>query len=270
MRIWKNTTTLNGYDNGLIFTDTKDEAEIALLGSKPIALSEFPKLKGIFRVGIGRDNVPVKEAESKGILVRFPSKEIVDIIYEETANFTCSLIFRMLYTEVGTLDPWFKHDRLQLSDKKLLIIGTGNIGSRVADKMRNFMKLETYDILTNTPGQLSEMLRKVDCVSLHIPNNPENKAFFNKERLSIMKDGSVIINTARGAIVNEDALYNEISKGRLKAAFDVYWKEPYEGKLKEFHPEKFHMTPHVASTCIGFLEGCRNDLNNLIKKIKND
>ena len=80
-----------------------------------------------------------------------------------------------------------------------------------------------------------------------------------------MKNGSAIINTSRGAIVNEEALYQELKENRLKAAFDVFWNEPYNGKLKEFYPDPFFMTPHVASTCSGFLNGCREDLDDLIR-----
>ena len=65
MLIWKNTATLDGFDDGLNFTQSKIEAEIALMGSKPIDIVEFPNLKGIFRAGIGKDNVPEKAAEKK-------------------------------------------------------------------------------------------------------------------------------------------------------------------------------------------------------------
>ena len=83
MKIWKNTFTLDGYDEGLIFTEEKKIADIAFIGSKPIDLINFPNLKGIFRAGIGKDNVPEKEAEKRGIIVRYPSLETVDIIFEE-------------------------------------------------------------------------------------------------------------------------------------------------------------------------------------------
>lgn len=267
MKIWKNTATLDGYDNGLAFTETKVEAEIALLGSKLISLDEFPNLKGIFRAGIGRDNVPISEAEARGVLVRFPSKEIIDIIYEETASFACGLILRMLYGMVGTLDPWAKHDRVQLADRVLLVIGTGNIGGRVAEKMRGFLKVKTYDVIQNSASELKDMIALADCITLHIPKSEENNNFMDSEKLSWMQDGAVLVNTARGDIVDEDALYTEIKSGRLRAAFDVYWQEPYQGKLKEFYPEHFYMTPHVASTCNGFLEGCKKGLDNLIKEL---
>ena len=269
MLIYKNTSTLDGYDAGLSFTDKKESADIALLGSKPIRLNEFPRIKGVFRAGIGKDNVPVKEAEEKGILVRFPEENTVNLIYEETANFTCGLIFRMLYNEVGNVEQWVKYDRIQLEDKYLLVIGIGNIGSRVAEKMRHFINVLTYDVLNNTLADLPGLLKKADCVTLHIPNLPQNKSFFDKEKLTLIKEGAILVNTARGAIVDEDALYNEINNNRIKAAFDVYWQEPYRGRLKQFHPDRFYMTPHVASTCSGFLQGCRRDLDKLITDLNN-
>ena len=97
MKIWKNTSTLDGFDDGLTFTDIKNEAEIALMGSKTIDLEKMPCLKGIFRAGIGRDNVPEKEAKKKGIIVRYPSDKTINIIFDETARFTCGLIFHVIH-----------------------------------------------------------------------------------------------------------------------------------------------------------------------------
>lgn len=267
MKIWKNTSTLDCFDNGLTFTQSKSNADIALMGGKPIDLNEFQNLNGIFRAGIGRDNVPEKEAEKKGIDVRYPSQETTDIIFNETASFTCGLIFKMLYNSVGTLNPWAKEIRRQLSHKKLLIIGVGNIGSRVAQLMKPFMEITTFDILKNETSELKLMINQVECITIHIPKSDDNLSFMDAEKLSWMKNGAVLINTARGSIVDEDALYAELQNGRLRAAFDVYWQEPYIGKLKEFYPSQFFMTPHVASTCLEFLQSCRKDLDNLILEL---
>ncbi|MCP5051008.1 MAG: hydroxyacid dehydrogenase, partial [bacterium] len=89
LKIWKNTKTLDGLINDLTNTESREDADIALLGSKPITLEGFPNLKGIFRAGVGKDNVPIGEARKKGISVAFPSEETIEFIYEETANFTC-------------------------------------------------------------------------------------------------------------------------------------------------------------------------------------
>ena len=270
MRVWKNTKTLDGLLDELTFTESKKDCQVALLGSKPINLDEFPNLKGIFRAGLGRDNVPEEEAVKKGIKVGFPSKETADIVYEETANFTCFLIFKMMYDNLGTLVPWTKFSRGSLQSKLLLVIGNGNIGRRVVEKMEGFLYVKTYDVVENSECELKVALSLADCVSLHIPNVPENKNFINAEKLALMKNHTVLINTSRGAIVSEDALNNELGKGRIKAAFDVFWQEPYQGKLIEYYPDPFFMTPHVASTCKAFLKGTRGDFQNFLKELQDD
>ena len=82
MKIWKNTSTLDGFDHGLEFTEIMTDADIVLMGSKFIEINQFPNLKGIFRAGVGRDNVPEKEAKGKGIIVRFPSDQTINIIVD--------------------------------------------------------------------------------------------------------------------------------------------------------------------------------------------
>ena len=265
MKIWANTKTLDGYIDDLELTDNINLADIALLGSKPIDLSKFPKLKGIFRAGVSQDNVPEEEAKKRGVKVCYPSEKTINYIYEETAAFTCYLILKMLYKDTGTLDPWVKYDRSALSTKRLLVIGKGNIGKRVIDKTEKFMIVDTYDIRENSTDELKNKIENADCITLHIPNVPENRCFIDKPKLDWMKTGSVLINTARGTVVSEDALYESVKNNKVKAAFDVYWKEPYEGKLKAFYPHKFEMTPHIASTCREFLLGAAEDLKNFIQ-----
>jgi phosphoglycerate dehydrogenase-like enzyme len=269
MKIWKNTSTLNGFDSGLIFTEEKKNAEIALLGSKSIELKEFPNLKAIFRAGIGKDNVPEEEAFKRKIEVCYPSAETASIIFEETAHFTCAQILRMLYNDIGSIESWTKYPRKQLKKKVLLIIGSGKIGSIVKVSMKPFMIVKTFDLISNTLDQLKPMMNIADCVTIHIPSSKQNINFINKEKLSWLKNKSILINNSRGHIVEERALYNELENNRLKSAFDVYWQEPYNGILKKFHPDSFYMTPHIASTCEDFLIGCKKDLDRLIVKYIN-
>jgi len=270
MKIWKNTNTLDGYDDNLVFTQDTSKAQIALLGSKPIEIENFKNLKGIFRAGIGRDNVPEEQAKRRGIKVKFPSVDTVNIIYNETAAFACSLIFRMFYQRVGTINPWFKNSRIELKDKTLLVVGGGNIGGRVAEFMSPFMKVLIFDILHNDIEELPALIKQADGITLHIPKTDQNKAFMDIEKLGLMKKDAILINTARGNLVDEDALYDSIKSGKIRAAFDVFWKEPYLGKLTELSPDKFFMTPHIASTCEGFLKGCREGLDSLCVDLKND
>jgi len=268
MFLWKNTKTLDGLIDDLPQTESKEKAEIALMGSKSIQLGKFPNLKGIFRVGVSTTNIPLKDAEKRNIAVCFPSEKTKNYIYEETADFTCGLIFKTHYTNLGTLDPWVKYNRTALSEKTLLLIGEGRIGSMVKEKMSSFINVLSYDPFKYPDTKLEPLLPEADFVSIHIADTKENIGFIDSEKLSLMKDGTVLINTARGRIVDEDSLYNELNNERLFATFDVYWQEPYNGKLKDFYPDRFMMTPHVASTCDEFLTGSELDLRNFINEVK--
>lgn len=268
MRIWKNTNTLEGLIDDLQITQLKEEAELALLGSKPINLHEFPKVKGIFRAGVSKTNIPLEEAKIRNISVCLPSEKTKNYIYEETANFTCGLIFKYNYSHLGTIEPWKKYNRTSLSKKTLLIIGEGCIGKKVKNKMSRFLDLLIYDPCIYPKITIESLLPKADFISIHIPDIKNNIDFIDSKKLSLMKKNALLINTSRGRIVNEEDLYCELIKKRIFAAFDVYWKEPYSGKLKEFYPNRFMMTPHVASTCDEFLKGSANDLKQFILQLK--
>lgn len=264
--LYLNTNTLDGLIDDLPMTKDQEQAKVVLLGGKPIDLEKFPNVQGLFRAGVGHDNVPWEDAKARNIEIVFPSAEAAKIIHAETANFACHLILTMMYVKAGELDDWKKHPRSALNQKKLLVIGTGNIGRRVVEQMQTFMQVLTYDALTNTLEELPALLKQADVVSLHLPLLPETRDFLDASRLALLRDGTAIVNTARGAVVNEQSLLREIRQGRLCAAFDVFWQEPYNGPLTSFHPDRFYMTPHIASTCREFLESTANDLRVFCQK----
>ncbi|GAB5560430.1 MAG: hydroxypyruvate reductase [Synoicihabitans sp.] len=268
MKTWKNTSTLDGYIDDLVTLVPPEEAEIALIGGKPIDLDSMPNLRGILKCGIGKDNLPEEQAANRGIEARIASRETSDIIFEETANFACKLIFDLAYAAAGDLEGWQKNQRRALLEQRLLVVGHGNIGRRVSHKMGAFMAVDTYDPMANAPEELEPLIRAADFVTLHMPLIPSTRGFIDAEKLSWLKDGACLVNTARGPVVEEASLLNEIQTGRLRAAFDVFWQEPYHGPLREFHPDRFLMTPHISSTCTAFLEGLRKDLQSLINDLK--
>jgi phosphoglycerate dehydrogenase-like enzyme len=251
----------------LKYTDSKALAEIILVGGKKFDLEDFPKLKGVFKTGVGTDNLPFAEARDKGVAIELPSEKTQDIIFEETAAFTCHLILQGLYVESGTWEAWGKVDRKALHQRRLLVVGAGRIGQRVADKMKSFMVVDTYDSMTDSVDAFKPKVRAADCVSLHVPFTEETRGLFNKERLSWMADGALLVNTARGPVVDEDALFAELFSGRLRAAMDVFWEEPYRGKLTELSDERFIRTPHIASTCKEFIQGTAADFLKFLEKI---
>jgi D-3-phosphoglycerate dehydrogenase len=269
MYIFKATSTLEKILPTLDYTEDKAEADIILVGGKKFDLADFPKLKGIFKCGVGTDNLPFEEAEKRGIEIRLPSDATRDIIYEETASFAVYLLLRMCLAGAGDLETWKKEDRPSLQSRMVLILGTGNIGGKAAEKARSFFQVETYDPAQDAESKLEQLLPQADAVSLHMPLMDSTRHFFDKARLSQLQDGAILVNTARGPIIDEEALYDEIKAGRLKAALDVFSKEPYDGPLKEFHPDKgVYLTPHIASTCREFLEGLARDFLDFIEEIR--
>jgi phosphoglycerate dehydrogenase-like enzyme len=266
VKIWSNTNTLEFYLK-TEFTKNCDEAEILLVGSKPFSLEKFPNVRGIFRAGVGLDNIPHGEVKEKNIQVRLPSEKTQDYIYEETANFACFLIMKMLYRDVGDVKNWEKKSRP--FEKHVVVLGLGKIGKKVFDKMEKICNLSWYDpyvvdFRPNKHSTLTSALTKADVVSLHMGLSPNTKGLLGAAELRKLKNGAAIVNTARGAIVDELSLYNEL--WRIAAAFDVFWEEPYRGIL--VNNPNFYMTPHVASTNSSFLKSAAEDFLAFVKELE--
>jgi phosphoglycerate dehydrogenase-like enzyme len=264
--IWKATSTLDGLINDLTFVNDSSQAQIILIGGKPLDLKQFPNLKGIFKTGVGTDNLPFAEAAQRQIAIGLPSPQTAAIVYEETASFAAHLCLQMLYANPGNLATWTKYPREALSTRRVLVIGTGNIGQRVVAKLKPFVIVDTFDAVVNQPEDLKSLMSQADCVTLHIPLTEATRQFIDGTRLGWMKTGAALVNTARGPVVDESALLTELKAGRLRAAFDVFWQEPYQGTLRELHPSPFYMTPHIASTCSQFLTATAQDFRKFLQE----
>lgn len=269
MKIYFNTKAFDCLDEKHKLNIASDcrEADMAVLGAKTIPFKECSQLKAVYRFGVGRENIPDDILEKNKPPVYFPSDKTKKVLFEATANFTVFLINYMYYSnKIGTTDPWKKYTRDYFSDKKLLIIGIGNIGKLVSDKMINSMRVSTFDIRFNKDDEIKLLIEESDIITLHIPMSEKTRSFIDAEKLSWMKDDAVLVNTARGALVDEDALYEKIKKTDFRAAFDVFWKEPYNGKLKELDRSKFFMTPHTSSQTIEYVREGFNDIKQIIKE----
>jgi phosphoglycerate dehydrogenase-like enzyme len=264
LNFWKNTSTIDKLLPDLLETVDAAEAEVAIIGGKKIDLASMPKLKAIFKCGVGTDNIPFDAAAARNVEIWMPSDDTKRYIFEETANFAVYLIFRMLFNEIGEVEGWRKQSRGFLGNKKILVLGQGNIGSHVTRKLKPSVDVLTFDVAENSMDELPGLMKQADVISLHVPLIESTKGFIDAQKLGWMKDGAALVNTARGPVVDEDALFNEIQTGRLRAAFDVFWTEPYDGKLKQFHPNSFLMSPHVSSNCENFLTGLAEDLRNYL------
>lgn len=255
MKAYFNTKAFEHHYGEFDVTTDASEAELLVMGAKTVEIEKFKNLKAVYRFGVGTDNVPFDYLKEHDIPVHFPSDEARKVLYESTANFAVYFILQMNFGEyLGDVGEWKKRNRDFLGSKNLLVIGNGNIGSRIAKKAEGFMNVKTFDILTDQMSELKNSIQSADYISLHIPLTDENRNFIDKEKLSWMKDDSVLVNTARGALVNEDALYDRLTTTNIRAAFDVFWVEPYHGKLSKFPKEKFFMTPHTSSQTREFVE----------------
>jgi len=231
-----------------------------IAGTEPLTEEVFKKLhhlKAISRCGAGLDNVDVEAARKHGIAV----KSTPDAPTQAVAELTVALILNVL-RRINFMDrqvrsgAWSKEMGQLLSGKTVGIIGLGRIGKRVAELLRPFgvkilasePKLDKKWVEKNKVRLtfLEELLRESDVVTLHIPYAEQNRNLINAERLKIMKRGAILVNTSRGGLVDEDALYRALKSEHLGgAALDVMEVEPYRGPLKELN--NVILTPHIGS-----------------------
>ena len=159
-------------------------------------------------------------------------------------------------------ENWNHQKRTSLSDSRIGIVGYGSIGKQVAKSLSGF---EVEVIGFSKSGrdgakkieELDSYLPSLDIVILILPLNPESKGLFNKDRLAKMKDGSLLVNVARGPIIDTDALITELDSGRIFAALDVTDPEP----LPKGHPlwkaKNLLIVPHVGGNSTAFEPRCR-------------
>jgi len=271
MAIYFNTNTFDAFTEGsnIPITRNFEKANLIVLGSKKPDYSKFTNLKAVYRFGVGTENIDFDFLQKRSIKIFFPSDETKTILYEATANFTVFGILHMLFSNAfGRVDEWKKTQREYIGDKQALIIGTGNIGSRVVKKLTPFVKTGTFDICANTLQELENLIRKADIISVHIPLNDKNENFFDRKKLSWVKNDALLINTARGKLFNENALYEKLTSTNCRAFFDVFWEEPYHGKLKNLGKDRFFMTPHSSSNTLEFLQAGFADILRIWEEMK--
>jgi phosphoglycerate dehydrogenase-like enzyme len=157
---------------------------------------------------------------------------------------------------------WNHHRRNALSDSKIGIVGYGSIGKKIAKNLSGFDIEVTAFSRSGIDGakkiaELDAYLPKLDIVILILPLNDESKYLFNKERLAKMKDGALLVNVARGPIVDTDALIAELNSGRIFAALDVTDPEPLPSSHPLWKADNLLIVPHVGGDSSAFEPRCR-------------
>ncbi len=220
-------------------------------------------IKVIATSSVGFDHLDIAAAKARGIeLTNTP-----EVLTECTADIAMLLLLNacrrgreyMEIMEAGWRKPFSQSEMLgiKVSGKTLGIYGMGRIGQAVADRARGFgMKIVYCNRRRLTPdlekgatyfAKLEDMLPHCQILSLNAPGTEETKHIINDQTLGLLPDDAVLVNVARGSLVDESALIRALQTGKLFAAgLDVFENEPaYDLRLKEFH--NVFMTPHMGS-----------------------
>ena len=240
------------YDVLIVRSRTKVTEEIIKIGNR---------LKAIGRAGAGLDNIDVDAAEKRGVAVLNTPEAPAQAAAELTIGLMISLARRIpLADRTMKEGKWLKGKLRgwQLGGKTLGVIGLGNVGERVARVakalgMRILITKRTPpapELLRELEAEfvpLTELLRRSDIVTLHVPLTPQTRHMIRAGELQIMKDGAFLVNTSRGAVVNERALLDALRSGKLAgAALDVYGAEP-PTELALIRLPNVVATPHIGA-----------------------
>ncbi|MCX8204865.1 MAG: hydroxyacid dehydrogenase, partial [Candidatus Nezhaarchaeota archaeon] len=202
-------------------------------------LEAAQRLKAVIRAGVGVDNIDMEAARGKGVVVvNTPREPAASVAELAMALALC------LARKVSRLDRamkqglWLKGEvGVELRGKVMGIIGLGAVGSEVARLSKAFgMRVVAYDPYVSSEYakqlgvellSLDEVLASADFLSIHVPLTPETRGMIGRREIAKMKRGAFIINTSRGEVVDEEALYEALRAGKLAGAgLDVYSKEP--------------------------------------------
>lgn len=229
--------------------------------TKEIIQASAPSVKIIARVGVGLDNIDINEAEANGIHVINSPEAAANAVSELVIGLMLSLARSIPFADIETKKGnWIKKDLtgVELRGKYLGIIGVGNIGRNIGRIGRSLrMNLIGYDIIpinrdfTREVGMIvadfNTLLESADFVTCHVPLTAETNKMFSTDKFSKMKPSAFLINTSRGEVIDENALYEALKNGRIAgAALDVFETEPPMNKMLLQLPNVI-CTPHIGA-----------------------
>jgi D-3-phosphoglycerate dehydrogenase len=243
---------IGDYDALVIRSATKVTADL---------IEAAKKLKVIGRAGIGLDNVDIPAATRQGVIVMNTPTGNVITTAEHTIAMMMALTRNIPLGTSSLKDGRWEKKYLrgrEVYQKYLGVIGFGKIGSIVADRARGLkMQVLVHDPLIKDeqikkegfePVSLAELYRRSDYITVHVPKLKDTIGLINKAAFDQMKDGVMIINCARGGIVDEDDLNEALKAGKVAgAALDVFETEP-PGASKLFDHDRVICTPHLGAS----------------------
>lgn len=245
------------------------------------ALEKSGRLRVIGRAGVGVDNVDVAAATERGVIVMNTPEGNTLSTAEHTVSMMVSLVRRIPQADATMkAGKWEKKalTGVELYGKTLGIMGLGKIGREVAHRMAAFgMKILGYDPFVTAPAaekigvelaSVDDICRRADIITVHTPLTAETKGLINAARIELMKPSALLVNCARGGIIDETDLLAALKAGRIAgAALDVFIEEP----LPKDHPfrllSNIVLSPHLAASTTEAQEKVTRDVANQIVEV---
>ena len=231
--------------------EPRGDVDVLVVANEPVTPEWFPSLRLVANFGVGYDRLGVDALRERGVAVT----NTPGVLDAATADLTWALILAARRRVVegdrrvragewhGSWADGFLAE--ELTGSTLGIVGLGRIGSAVARRAAGFdVRVLSTRRREGTP--LDELLSESDVVTIHAPLTPETRGLLGARRLALLRDGACLVNTARGEIVDEDALVRELVSGRIRAGLDVFANEPHVPPELLGLPNVV-LTPHLGS-----------------------
>ena len=243
---------IDNYDGLIIRSATKVRKDL---------IDSLSNLKIIGRAGAGVDNVDVEAAKNKNIIVMNTPGGNTNATAEHTIGLIFALLRKITAANETTHKGLWEKKKLkgnEIKGKKIGIVGFGNVGKRVAEISNvlgmhvsifsSYFKTIKDSYPEYNSCSIDEIIKDSDIISFHCKPNKDGNPIMNKNHLSLMKKNCIIINTARGNLVDEDDLKNALEKKEIKgAALDVFKNEPLE-ESGFYNLDNIILTPHIAAS----------------------
>ncbi|MFT4039876.1 MAG: phosphoglycerate dehydrogenase [Thermomicrobiales bacterium] len=224
-------------------------------------LAAAPSLRVVARAGVGVDNIDLEAATRAGVLVLNAPGANATSAAEHTIALLLGVTREIAKSDATTrAGKWSRKAMkpIDLAGRTVGIVGLGRVGSQVARRLRAFdMRVLAYDPYITpqrfteqgaAPVDLETLLRTADVVTFHVPENGDTFHMLNRENMQLLKPGAVVINAARGGVVDQDALAEALAESRLKGAgVDVFPSEPPTGSPLFAQPNVV-LTPHIGGS----------------------
>lgn len=259
--------TLDELSYECLIRQAVDADYLLVSGRLPIdesVLSAAKHLKMIQRTGVGTEMLDVDTIMKHGIPVYVNAGVNAQSVAEHTLTLMLASLKRLPQINNQTHEGVWKKQQVgvttrELKGKTVALVGMGNIGRLVAGMLQPFgAKLIYTDVVRQSEeieqllglsyyDSFEAMLPEADILSFHCPLTPDNTEILNRRSLAMLKQGAIVVNTARGKLINPNDLFEELENGHLSsAALDTHYEEPIKGGYKLAELDNVILTPHIG------------------------